>query len=159
MNKLILSLLLCACLFFYACASKKHSDALTCKDVTTALKGKIFANEQYSEYLASDIEHMFNNGKIIDHCVLYSSSSDDVGEFGVLCAETAEEARELLSDVEDHIDDLKESKSEFLRNYMPSELSKLENAKAKQFGRYVVFVLQDPATSTKIFKEVKDLLK
>ena len=159
MNKIFLALLLCLCLFFGACASKKYSDTLTCKDLTTALKDKIFADEQYSEYLQSDVEHIFSNGKISDYCVLYSSSSDDIGEFGVLCAESAEEARKLLSSVESHIDDIRQSKSEFLRNYMPEELSKLENAKAKQFGRYVVFVLHDSDPSSKIFKEAEGLLK
>ena len=151
--------LLCVCLSFGSCAAKRYSDTLTCENVTNSLKTKIFANEQYSEYLPSDISHMFDHDGITDSCVVYSSSSDDIGEFGILRAESAEAAKELLNKVNAHIDDIREEKGEFLRNYMPEELSKLENASAKQYGQYVVFALHDSDTTAKVFKEAEALLR
>lgn len=159
MNRSILAaLLLCICLFFCACSSKQYSESLPCEDVITVLQDKFFANEQYVRYLSSDIDYMFDSDDITDHCVVYSSSSDDIGEFGVLRAESEEDARELLEDVNRRFEDFREEKSQFLRSYMPNELPKLENAKAKQFGRYVVFSLQSSDMNDKILKEAEHIL-
>lgn len=152
------SLLLCICLLFSSCGAKRYSDAISCNNATMAIKEKIFADTQYSKYMDSDVSYMFCSPFIEDCCVIYSSSSDDIGEFGVLRAESPKQARQLLEDVENYIESIKEERHSFLKSYMPNELDKLSGAQVKQYGKYVVFAIQDPAHVSEIFKEAKTVL-
>ena len=97
--------------------------------------------------------------KLASYSVIYSSSSDDIGEIGVFHARSQEDSLELLDDVTEYLHDLKEEKSAFVRNYLQGEQEKLDGCTVKRFGNYVVFTVLDPSQSSAVFKQVEKMLK
>lgn len=147
------------CLIFGSCGQKGYSDTLTCTEITSELKEEIFAENGYSDYSSNDIKYMFDDDTLFDSCsVIYSSSSDDVGEIGVLHASDAESADALLETVNGYLKELDEEKRAFLKSYLPNELEKLDNAEAKRFGNYVAFVVLEPTTRDAVFERLEAML-
>lgn len=156
---LILSLAL-LCSFFTACYQNTYSDTLTAQDVSQAARAQVSDGGEYLEYSADDISYMLGDNSGIKDCsVLYSPSSDDISEIGVLHAHSNEEAEQLLKAAEKYINELKATKTEFLRNYAPGELDKLENARVQRFGQYVVFTVLSPESSSRVLATVEEMLK
>lgn len=150
---------LLSCCFFSSCAQKRYSEALTCLDISTALKGKILT-EEYAEYSESDARYVFDGGKLFDSCsIIYSTASDDLGEIGILHAPNEDSAKTLLNFANQHIQDEKEMKSEFLKNYLPEEISKFENAEARRYGNYVVYAFLPPESRNEVFDYVEKILR
>ena len=99
-------------------------------------------------------------GKIkIQNSVIYSTSSDDISEIGIFHAVSEEKSLELLDDLTDYLSDLKEEKGAFVRNYLPDEQKKLDGAKVRRFGNYVVFTVLPEAQSNAVFEKIDKILK
>ena len=153
-NLLLLLSLLCSC------AQKKYSDTLDCSYITKDLQAEMLDDQEYSYYSTEDIAFMLeDSGKFDSYSVIYSNSSDDIGEVGVFHASSAEESMELFDDISEYIADLKTEKSSFVKNYLPEEQKKLDGARVERFGNYVVFTVLDPNQSNAVFKEVERMLK
>ena len=156
---LALSILL-SCALFCSCASTGYSDTLSCADITNALKREILADSEYTEYSPTEAKYVFDESDIFDSCsIIYSSASDDVGEIGVFHAKTQDQATELLKDAKQHISEEQKDKSEFLRNYLPSEVSKLERADVRQYGNYVIYAILSPEEQNDVFSYIEKMLK
>ena len=154
LSTILISLLLCSC------SNKQYSDSHECSYITTALQNEILNRQDYVLYSAEDIAFMLDDTDNFDsYSVIYSSSSDDIGEVGVFHAVSEEQSLELLDDVVDYLSDLKEEKSSFVRNYLPNEQQKLDGSKVKRFGNYVVFTVLDASDSEAVFKKIEKLLK
>ena len=160
MKRRILLILLCLLtLAFSSCKQQTRGSALTSKGVSSALIAEISEPDAYMEYTSEDISYFsFASGKDLDISVLYSLDSTDVGEIGVVQVES-DKAKEMLSEIEDHLKAQREEKSAFLKSYAPDELSKLENAKAKRFGEYIVYTILSPEDTEAVFKKAEELLK
>ena len=159
MKKYIAILLsLIFCISFASCAQTKYDDSLSCSDIATALDEEFLGTEEYEAYEESDIKYMFNSDDFDSCRILYSISSDDIGEIGVLHAKDAQGADKLLDEVNEYIEDIKEEKSDFLRNYLPEEFKKLDNARVKRFGNYVIYTVLEPEQSQRIFERAKEIL-
>jgi hypothetical protein len=147
-----------SCVILSSCASNKYSDTLSCTDITKSLQSKILADDDYREYSADEVRYIFNGRDSFDSCsIIYSAASDDIGEIGVFHAASEEEAKKLLNDTEEHVQKEREEKSEFLRNYLPNESKKLENAEVKRFGNYVVYAVNEDKDA--VFSYIEKLLK
>jgi len=143
-----------------SCSKKQYNDTLDCAYITSTLQSKMLTDEAYSAYSAEDIAFMLDDSDKFDsYSVIYSSSSDDIGEIGVFHAISEEESLDLLDDVAEYLSELKEEKGSFVRNYLPNEQKKLDGANVKRFGNYVVFTVLDSAKSDAVFKEIERLLK
>ena len=159
-KSLICLFLICSCVFLFSCAYNRYSDTLSCSDLTSSLQREILGKDEYLEYSESDVKYIFDDSDLFDSCsIIYSSSGDDLGEIGVLHAENEEKAQQLLEEALEHIEDEKEDKINFLRNYLPEEMSKFENAEARKYGNYVVFVFLDKNERDTVFNEIEDMLK
>ena len=156
------SLLLCLALtltLFISCSQKKYDDSVECSYITTVLQSDVLNGEKYSLYSAEDISFMLDTDNFDSYSVLFSTSGDDIGEVGVFHAISNDESTELLDDVVDYLTRMKEEKEAFVRNYLPEELQKLEQAKVKRFGNYVVFTVLSEAQSDAAFKKIEQILK
>ena len=142
---------------FVSCANKKYSDNVGCSDITKAIQDELFKTNEYAEYPMSEIEYMIDPS-LFDSCsVIYSVSSDDISEIGVFHAPGQNSATLLFEEANNYIKQTQGEKREFLRSYMPSELTTLDSASARRFGNYVVFSFSND--SEKIFATVEELLK
>lgn len=160
MNKITFScLLLLCCLLFCACGARNAQTILDCEELLNAVKDEILPTEGYSEYSSRDASYLLDLSGADDHCLAYSSSSDDMGEIGILRAPDSDTAKRLLDEVNDHLDDLREDKTEFVKRYMPNELKKLESASAKRYGSYVAYAVLDTEAADRFFDSVSRRLK
>lgn len=151
--------LLCCSVFFASCAQNKYLDTLPCARITDTLTEEILGSDMYAEYTQKDVSLLFGNDELFDSCsVIYSISSDDIGEVGVFHAKDNQNAKKLLEKAEKYIEDIKDEKNSFVRNYMPQELDKLNYADTRRFGNYVVYTILSADTSDEIFDTVKKLL-
>jgi isocitrate dehydrogenase kinase/phosphatase len=91
--------------------------------------------------------------------VLYSRDSDDQGEFGIFKANNSVTAEELFVLVNEYINRSQRERRNFIENYIPSELKKLDNADARIIGDYVIFTILDENQSREIFSKATELLK
>ncbi len=151
--------ILCTALIFSSCAQKGYSEVYSCSELTKALESEILSEETYGAYSHEDVKYMFDDDTLFDsYSIIYSSSSEDIGEVGILHAPTSESAEELLDEANEYLSSLNEEKRAFLKSYLPYELEKLDYAEAKRYGNYVVFVVQDQDTRNAVFAKLEALL-
>lgn len=160
MKKLVLLCLLLCALFLCSCAFKDYSDTVKCQELTEAVKAKIALSGGTKPYAESDLKYFFENDAIYDdQSVLYSAASEDIGEFGILHAKSADEAQELLDEVEDYLETLATDKRSFIESYAPNESEKLDGAEARRFGNYVAYAILSESDKRSFFSEIESRLK
>lgn len=151
--------LLCCSVFLSSCAQSKYLDTIPCSTITDTLTEEILGSDMYAEYTENDVSLLFGNNELYDSCsVIYSVSSDDIGEVGIFHATDSDTAKKLLEKAEKYIEDTRDERNSFVRNYMPEELDKLNYADTRQFGNYVVYTILSADESEDIFCAVKELL-
>ena len=147
--------LLCSC-----STKNQYSNTIECAYITNELQDQVLNEQAYALYSAEDIAFMFDDVEDFDsYSVIYSTSSDDISEIGVFHAVSEEKSIELIDDLADYLSDLKEEKGAFVRNYLPDEQKKLEEAKIGRFGNYVVFTVLEEAQSKSVFEKIEKILK
>lgn len=135
-----------------SCAQKEYSDEVTCSSLADTLKREASVPDgEFAEYGEEEIKLLFPNTAYDDICVLYSKDATDITELGVIHAQNEESAKAVIEDVKNYIKNLQEEKREFLRNYSPAELEKLNAAEARQFGNYVIFTVASPNEKNTVF--------
>ncbi len=148
------------CLIFSSCTSKEYDDSITCEYIANELEEKLSASLEYAAYSEDDIRLLFDETANFSDCALvYSVSSDDIGEIGVFKAENEKDAEVLLGNVKKYLESLKSEKKWFVENYLPDELDKINGADVKRFGKYVILVFVENDKKDILFGEAEDLLK
>ena len=148
------------CNLICACSKKQYNDTVDCEYITDALQSKALAGEEYSTYAYEDISFILDEIEGFDsYSVIYSSSSDDIGEIGVFHAVSADKSADLLDDIAEYLSELKKEKISFVKNYLPEEQKKLDGATVKCFGNYVVFTVLDASQSKAVFAQIEQILE
>ena len=142
-------------LLLSSCSTIQYSDIVDCSYITSSIKQELPLKSGYSEYSSDEVKYIIDPS-LYDSCsIIYSDSSDDIDEIGVIHAnEGCSEL--LLKEVMAYVDHAKQDKHDFLRNYLPNELDKLDSGEVKQFGNYVVFAFSD--NNKEIFKRIANIL-
>ena len=158
-STLIIFILLAA-LIFQSCSQKKFKDSLPCDELSTRLKSEIYPSDgDFEAYSREELAFLFPSSELYDDiCVVYSSDSTDVCEIGVFHAPDEEAAKKLFEEAKLYIKNMQEQKSEFLRNYSPTELPKLNSAEARRFGNYVIFAIGEQNEKNDLFKQAEEML-
>lgn len=142
-----------------SCSQKEYSDNITCHSLASTLRQEASVPEgEFAEYGDEEITLLFPNTAYNDICILYSKDATDITELGILHAQNEETAKAVLEDVKNYIKNLQEEKREFLRNYSPAELEKLNAAEARQFGNYVIFTVAQANEKNLIFSKAANTL-
>ena len=157
---LIISICILGCVFL-SCSTNEYSDALTCKELSTALMREISVPDgEFSQYAEEDINFLFPTASLYsDVSIMYSKDATDITELGVLHAENQNNSKQLFEEAKEYIKNLQEQKREFIQNYSPEEMKKLNSAEARCFGNYVIFVVSDVNDKSNIFAKADQLLK
>lgn len=147
-------------LIFQSCSQKKFNDSFTCDELSRRLKSEIQPTEsEFESYSREELTFLFPSNDLYDDiCVVYSSDSTDVCEIGVFHAPDEEAAKKLFEEAKLYIKNMQEQKSEFLRNYSPAELPKLNSAEARRFGNYVIFAIGEQNEKNNLFKQAEEML-
>lgn len=146
--------------FISSCASPSYSASMTSSELTAALSEKIPQLSDYKEYDSKTVSFLIGDiDEAHEVSMLYSPSSDDQGEIGIIKAENANDASALLNIANNYISNLQSEKRSFVENYLPDEIDKIEGAEARKFGNYVAFAVLDSKTRTEFFAEIENFLK
>ena len=162
LKKFIL-IIICLCIIikiFTSCSQEEYSDSLSCSELSNALSREISVPEgEFSQYTTEELKFFFPNQSIYTEAyIIYSADSTDIAELGILRASDEESAKTLYEEVKSYIKNLQEQKQEFLRNYAPNELQKLNSAQARRYGSYVIFTVSDSSEQNNVFEKADKLL-
>lgn len=150
---LILSL---TCLILCSCAAERYSDSLGSAELAKHLTDEISGLEDYAEYAEDDIE-LFAGAS--DSCVLCSKDADDQGEIGVIRAGSEQDAKKLLDEVNAYIERTRSERRAFVENYLPAESVKLDSARARRFGSYVIYAILENERVSELFETAEEALR
>ena len=147
-------------LIFQGCSKKEFNNSLSCKSLIEKLENNVSVpNGEFEEYSNDELNFFFSSTELYDDiCVIYSSDNTDICEIGVLHAANEENAQKLFEDSKNYIKSIQEQKSEFLSNYSPSELKKLNSAEVRKFGNYVIFTVSEQNDKSALFQEAEMIL-
>ncbi len=160
-KSIIAFILLCSAIcIFSSCSQNQYSDALSCKELSTLLAKEISVPEgKFSQYTNEELKFFFpDSSKYTEAHIIYSSDSIDITELGILRAADEENAKTLHEEVKNYIKNLQEQKQEFLRNYSPNELQKLNSAQTRRYGNYVIFTVSEPENQETVFLKAEEIL-
>ncbi len=153
---IIIALLLAV--FLPSCATASFADSSTCAQIGELIEATVNDGQ---EYIPHDATHrsMYFDGEEYDDCFsAYSANTSDISEFGVFHAPNDEAADELYDEVRDYVSDMQNEQRAFIASYAPDELSKLDAAKVKKFGNYVVYTVFPKDTANAVMVEVEKYL-
>ena len=150
---LILSL---SCLILYSCAAERYSDSLGSAELAKHLTDEISGLEDYTEYADDDTE-LFTDA--YDSCILYSKDADDQGEIGVIRAGSEQDAKKLLDEVNAYLERTRSERRAFVENYLPAESVKLDSARARRFGSYVIYAILESERVSELFEAAEEALR
>ena len=151
---LLITLLFCT---LASCGQVQYSNTVDCSSLTSSIKKFLPSGDGYSEYTVEEVKYMVDPSLFDSHSIIYSNSSDTIDEVGIFHAKDDTSASLLFEKVNGYVSSMKNEKNDFLRNYLPEELGKLESGEVKQFGNYVVFSFAE--SNKEIFKNIENMLK
>ena len=146
------------CLFILcSCSSGAYSDTLSCEEIRERIISAV-GDEEYLELDSGDAEYYFSLDGCREYSVRYSSSTNDIGEFGIFHAEDEDAALKLLEECREYVRDKQTEQRAFIQSYAPTELKKLDGAEAYRFGNYVIFTILEKELTMKIKTSIHELL-
>lgn len=151
-------LLLCSALAFTACDSDnvKIKDDVAISALVAAAKGQIPNDEGYvsvdSDYFEFNFEALpaFKEADVF----IASNSSANLNEVGIFHFSSADDAKNGEQSVKNYL----AAKDESFRNsinYTPNEYPKIENAKTKVIGNYVVYTILTAEDGAKVIDAIE----
>ncbi len=151
-----LTLMLSLC----ACGEAKYSDTMLCDELSEHVRADISDLGGYEKYTLSEVRSLVSNSTLYsDFHAAASPSSDDIGEFGILKADSEEDAKKLLAEVNNYLYSVREERRSFIQSYMPTEGAKLDGARAERYGKYVAYAIHESNTAEAVLDSVKEALK
>ena len=144
------------CLILCSCAAERYSDSLGSAELARHLTDEISGLEDYAEYADDDIE-LFAGA--YDSCILYSKDADDQGEIGVIRAGSEQDAKKLLDEVNAYLERTRSERRAFVENYLPAESVKLNSARARRFGSYVIYAILESERVSELFQAAEEALR
>ena len=156
--------LVCVCimsLIFDSCSTKSYSSSSNCKELSQSLMREISVPDgEFSQYTDDELQIFFSSPELYDDIsIIYSKDTTDIAELGILHAANEEKATKLFEEAKLYIKNLQEQKREFLNNYSPNEVQKLNSAEVRKFGNYIIFTVADPDDKNYVFSKAEELLK
>ncbi|MBQ7384561.1 MAG: DUF4358 domain-containing protein [Clostridia bacterium] len=143
-----------------SCGSGSYSDGISCSELSSAAKKSLNTESEYAEYDEDYLEFFFDGDTYHDDfSIIYTTDTNNIDEIGVFHAPDAHSARELYEEAEDYIEDMREEQRAFIGSYAPEELPKLDGAKVRMFGNYVVYVIAEPSLIETALEEIENVLK
>ena len=148
----LISTLLCLAfvLSLCACGGGEYKNDITPKDLADAIVGAIATSQDFTAPDSDFVDFNMEGASELctDYCVMLSNINININEFGVFRAKSEADAKRVAEICQSYID----LKTESYTNgpqYLPEEYPKIQNAKVKVYGCYVVYtVLLDSDAKT-----------
>lgn len=147
----LISMLLCLAFVLSLCAcggGGEYNNSKTSQELADAVIATLNAPQGFTAPDSDFIEFNMEGASALceDYCIMLSSMNINYNEFGILRTNNEDDAKKLAEICQEYIDLKIEGTNP---HYLPNEYPKIENAKVKIYGCYVVYtVLSDADTKT-----------
>ena len=153
------ALILAFVLLFGGCATEKYRDDVDCRSLVLSVTAEMPSELDFLELDESFREFYFEGADGFDDCyIAYSADNEDISEIGVFHAVSDEAAEKIEGICYEYINDLSQNSRAFIASYAPEELTKLDGAEVRRYGRYVVYTVLNTADTERVFETVKNAL-
>ena len=158
--KRFLAILLLPMLFLCACGDPVYADGIACEALTNALPQDLSVEGGWQAVGDEFFRFTFPEAEgFDDHSVICSVRAEDINELGVFHAKSDADGERLRGLCEAYLRRMQEEERAFIASYAPEELTKLDAAEVRLFGRYVVYTVLSPADREAVFSEIKARLR
>lgn len=155
----VLSLLsaLAMCFVLAACGGSQLRDDVALSDIAAAYEADIPESDGLVEpgdsYIAGSMK--LNTEELGEYIIKISSYSTNINEYGVFKAASTDDAKALAATLEDYLSMRKDA---WMREYLPDQYPKLENAEVKQEGLYVTYAILDDDSRAAVLSTFESML-
>lgn len=143
----LISALLCLTFIFSLCScnnSSAYKNDVSSKTISDAIVEAINAPQGFIAPDSDFIEFNMEGATDLceDYAIMISSMNVNYNEFGIMRAKNEDDAKKLAEICQSYIDIKKEGTNP---HYLPQEYPKIQNAKVKVYGCYVVYTILSDA--------------
>ena len=126
------------CAFAAGCEKKKQDVIINIDDTAKSILDGVEFDDELEKLDREAVKYLYGIDDTIAAAV-YTGSGATAEEIAVFDAGTDEEGEKMLKTVEKHVEEQIES----YKNYVPSEVARLEKAVIVRSGRYVMLCVTD----------------
>ena len=139
--------------------NKDYANDVSALSIYEEISDVLEGTGEYFEFNELHIEQYFpNTDEYDDHYAVYSADVNDINEIGIFKAPDEFYALGMLKSCETYISDMKEHSRAFIASYAPQEIPKLDEAQARRFGQYVVYLVLPDDLSEIVFDRIDEFL-
>ena len=155
---IIISLLLICEL--WSCTDKKsesYRNDISPNELSAKVLSSLSNSDQYVQYSREDL--LITHSDDIagaNGCVYVSTDPMSINEFGIFLSDGGDS---LFDEINEYLYESVEGKTEWLRSYNPSEVTKLTGGKVRIIGDYIVYSFLDPHERNTLYSVVEKALK
>lgn len=158
MKKIFITFITFILLFsLVSCSAPNYSDALSPSEIYAAVSSSV-STENGTKVLDPDAILEISEAKIPylkDFIMIRANDAKNVNEYGIFRAEDGK-ANEVRALIESYV---KTKQASYLAmNYLPEETKKIENAKTKIFGNYVIYSFLNESDTDALYNAIKSAI-
>ena len=156
-----IAILFILCVFILVSCGKAEPKTNYKTDISVdSISSKIIENAKDVLLTEADENYVALNVPIetslAEDFVIYISTTANANLIGVFKAASEENAEKLLTQSKEYLQTLEDN---WMSDYLPEELPKIQNAVCQKFGIYVTFIVLDDAPRDNAIKDVENMLK
>ncbi len=152
--------MLFVCLLLLASCTKNDNTQYKTDVPVDNICTKIYENIDLDTLIKADKEWVaFNisiDTSLCDESVVYISANNKSNLFGVFKAASEEKAETLYKQTQNYLENMEKN---WMSDYSPEELPKIQNAVSKKCGLYVSFIILEDNLRDNAEKTFTDMLK
>lgn len=153
-------LLLCVCALLCACSRTAYKNEISCNDLGAAAMSRLDDGLEYARFEAAQLEYYFDGTDEYDDVyTAYSTDTGNINEIGIFHAKSSDDAEDLYEECVAYLDELRTDSRAFIASYAPNELPKLDGARVRRLGNYVVYTVLPTDSTEEIFAELESILE
>ena len=140
-----------------SCGNTKYRNDASCDELASVVLSE--SDKEFAEYDDSYADYIISDTSIcVDLKIIYSLEVNDIDEIGIFKTAYSDTANQLQKELIGYIEDIRLTQRAFIESYAPTELTKLESAKVRAFGNYVIYVIASADSANKTISAIENAL-
>lgn len=137
-----------------------YRNDVSCKLLAAEIYDEADLTEDFSEYNQEELSFLFKGTSLYDDCsVIYSTETVDISEIGVFHCPDSELAQRLYESISEYVTEQQTYQRAFISSYAPYELTKLDDAIARRYGSYVVYMILERSDQYDAWDKIEEMLQ
>ncbi len=156
--KKIITVLFCL-LILCGCSKKELMDGVSCDELGEGISESLSDGQEYMSFEDAQRDLYFDKASYDDFYHVYSVDTNNINEIGVFHAKDAKSAKVLTENCQSYIDDMRDGSRAFIASYAPEELPKLDGARVKCIGNYVIYTVLPEDSARGVLDDIQSMLE